>query len=245
MDPGAPVGYRGGMSSRIALVVTTHAQLGDTGRATGYYLGEVAEPYVAFADAGYQVDLVSVPGGPAPADPKSLKAAEQAGSPSARFAADPDAQAQVAATLPVADLDPGDFDAVFVAGGHGAMWDLPGSDDLARFVAGLFDAGKVVAAVCHGPGGLVDARREDGESILAGRQVTGFTNEEEQAVGLADVVPFLLEDRMRELGGAFEAGPRWSDHAIRDGNLVTGQNPRSSGSTAALVLDALAAATRR
>jgi putative intracellular protease/amidase len=226
-------------SHRILIVVTAHDTLGSTGATTGYYLGEVAVPYMAFTEAGYDVDIASIPGGPAPVDPKSLKAADVDGSPAAAFTADAEAQAKIGDTRKLADLDPSAYRAVWVAGGHGAMWDFPDDADLARLVGALFDAGQVVAAVCHGPAGLVGARRADGEPILRGRQATGFLDAEERAVKLTDVVPFLLEDRMRELGADFAGRRPWADHAVRDGNLVTGQNPMSSASAARLVLQAL------
>lgn len=225
--------------ARIALVVTSHRRLGDTERPTGYYLEEVAVPYYALLDAGHQVELVSIPGGPVSADPNSLKAGEKTDSSSARFLADPAAQAAISDTRAVASLDPIDYDGVWVAGGHGAMWDLPEDPSLAGFIGALFDAGKLVSAVCHGPAGLVSARRADGASILDGRRVTGFHNAEEEAVGLDKVVPFLLETRIRQLGGIFENASIWADHAVRDGNLITGQNPQSAGSTTKHLLAAL------
>jgi putative intracellular protease/amidase len=233
-------GHAGDMTSkRIVIVVTAHDTLGPAGQKTGFYLNEVAVPYVAFTEGGYDVDIASIPGGPVPADPKSLKAADVAGSPSAAFTSDPDAQAKITDTRKVADLDPSDYQAVWVAGGHGAMWDLPEDPDLAHLIGALFDAGQVVSAVCHGPAGLVGARRADGESILAGRRATGFLDAEERAVELTNVVPFLLEERMRKLGADFVGQRLWADNAVRDGNLVTGQNPKSSTSTARLVLEAL------
>lgn len=227
------------MSKRILIVVTGHEALGDTGRKTGYYLEEAAVPYMAFTEAGYEVDIASPGGGPVVADPAGLKAAEVAGSPSAGFVTDPGAQAKVDATLKLGELDPADYAAVWVAGGHGAMWDLPDDTDLAGLLGTMFDDGKVVSAVCHGPAGLVGAHRADGKSIFSGRRATGFLRAEEAAVKLVDVVPFIIEDRLRALGAEFVGHRAWADNAVRDGNLVTGQNPQSTASAARLVLEAL------
>lgn len=226
--------------SRILLVVTSHPELGTTGRSTGYYLDEVAIPYFAFTDKGFDVDIASPLGGSAPVDPGSLSAADDAAGGAARFLADESAQALISSTIRLADVDPASYAAVFIAGGHGAVWDLPQDADLARIVSAVDESAGVVAAVCHGPAGLVAARRSDGTPLVAGRRVAVFTDEEEAAAGLTDVVPFLLESRFRELGAIVEGGPVWGDNSVRDGNLVTGQNPASAGSAAALVLEALA-----
>jgi len=228
------------MTKRILIVVTGHDTLGETGRKTGYYLEEAAVPYMAFTEAGYDVDIASPGGGPVAADPGGLKAGEVAGSPSAGFMTDATAQAKVDTTLKLGELDPADYDAVWVAGGHGAMWDLPDDADLSRLLGTMFDEGKVVSAVCHGPAGLVGAHRADGKSIFADRRATGFLRSEEVAVKLADVVPFIIEDRLRALGAEFVGSRAWADNAVRDRNLITGQNPQSTASAARLVLEALA-----
>lgn len=229
--------------TKVFIVLTSHTRLGDTGKPTGFYFEELAAPYWAFTDAGHDVEIASIAGGPATHDPSSLKP-EPSERPAAvqRFVADPAAMAKLAATLPVTEADPSAYDAVFLPGGHGTMWDLPGSEALARLVGHLFDAGKVVGAVCHGPAGLVSANRANGKSIVAGRRVNGFTDAEEEAAGLTAAMPFLLESRLRELGGRFEGGPNFKPYAVRDGNLVTGQNPASSALVAGHVLDALAQA---
>ncbi len=223
---------------KVLIVLTSHTQLGDTGRATGFYYEELAVPYWAFADAGFSVDIVSIQGGPGAHDPSSLKA-DEAARPAAvrRFLADPAAMTKLANTLPIEAADPTQYDGVFLPGGHGTMWDLPGSAALAHLVGTLFDAGKAVGAVCHGPAGLVSAKRADGRPIVEGRRVNGFTDAEEAAAGLTEAMPFLLESRLRELGGQFEGGPNFQPYAVRDGNLATGQNPASSALTAAHVVD--------
>lgn len=226
--------------AKIVIVLTSHDRLGDTGRKTGFFFEELATPYWAFVDAGYTVEIASIAGGPAVHDPTSL-AADESARPSSvrRFLGDEAAMAKLSATLPVAAIDPSAAAAVFLPGGHGTMWDFPGDPHLTRLIASVHDAGGVVGAVCHGPAGLVGARRPDGSPLVAGRRVTSFTDAEEAAVGLADVVPFLLESRLRELGALFVAGPNFASNAVRDGRIVTGQNPTSSGPVAELMLDAL------
>lgn len=229
--------------TKILIVLTSHTQLGDTGKPTGFYFEELAAPYWAFMDAGHDVVIASIAGGPAAHDPSSLNAdAAERPAPVQRFITDPAAMAKLAATLPITQADPSAFDAVFLPGGHGTMWDMPGSASLTRLVGTLFDAGKVVGAVCHGPAGLVSVTRADGKPIVEGRRVNGFTDAEEEAAGLTATVPFLLESRLRALGGHFESGPNFKPYAVRDGNLVTGQNPASSTLVASHFLDALAQA---
>ncbi|MDQ8020700.1 MAG: type 1 glutamine amidotransferase domain-containing protein [Moraxellaceae bacterium] len=230
------------MSKKVLIILTSHDRMGDSGKQTGIWSDELAVPYYGFRDAGIDVVLASPRGGVVPFDPNSLKPAGENDAEVDRMLADPVAQAAIRNTVPVASVNAADFDAVFFAGGHGTMWDLPGDAGVTRAVESAWNAGKVVAAVCHGPAGLVSARGADGKSILNGRRVSGFTDSEENAVGLASVVPFALETRMRELGGLFEHGPDWQPFAVTDGKLVTGQNPASSGLVAEKVLALLQAA---
>ncbi|WP_114394303.1 type 1 glutamine amidotransferase domain-containing protein [Oleisolibacter albus] len=240
------------MAKTVLVVTTSHADMGTTGHRTGVWLEELSTPYYALVDGGATVTLVSIKGGPIPFDPRSVPAdagqghgdepAGQQEVPASvrRFLADEQAMA-VARNSPSLDsVADQTFDAVLLPGGHGTMWDLPESTTLARLLGRQFDAGRVVAAVCHGPAGLVSARRADGKPIVDGRRVAGFTNSEEEGVGLTRVVPFLLEDRLKQLGGRYESGPDWQPFAVRDGHLITGQNPQSSEKVAALVLEALA-----
>jgi len=232
------------MNPRILMIVTSHARLGDTGKPTGLWAEELAVPWYALADAGAMLTLASPAGGPAPIDPGSVKPAGENDAAVERLLADPALQASLAATPRVADFDGADFDALFFPGGHGTMWDLPVDAGVTRAVERAFAAGRLIAAVCHGPAGLVSARRPDGEPIVKDLRVNSFTDAEEAAVGLAQVVPFLLESRLRELGGRFESGPSWQPFAVRDGPLVTGQNPQSSHAVAQALLDALATHAR-
>jgi putative intracellular protease/amidase len=224
-------------SKRILIVVTSHAKLGSTDTPTGFWLEELAVPYQVFRDAGAQVDIASPAGGRAPADPKSEKDTSEAVT---RFLADPEATAKLADTLRLDTLTES-YDAVFLAGGHGTMWDLPESRPLAALLGATHDRGGVVAAVCHGPAGLVAARRKDGRPLIDGLRVAGFSDEEEAAVGLTSIVPFLLETRLKELGGRYERGPMWAPFAVSDTRLVTGQNPASSRKVAEETLAALQA----
>jgi len=225
---------------RILIVLTSHAALGATGRPTGFHWEELTTPYWTFADTGMEVEIASIAGGPPPHDPSSFKPEVEANKPSvARFLRDAGAMALLRGAFPVAEADPARYDGVFLPGGHGTMWDLPASEPLAHLIGVLFDANKVVAAVCHGPAGLVAARRADGRPVVEGRRVNSFTDAEEAAVGLTEIMPFLLESRLRELGARFEGGPNFEAHAVRDGVLVTGQNPASAAAVARHVVDAV------
>jgi putative intracellular protease/amidase len=226
--------------ARILIVLTSHTRLGETGRATGFYFDEMAAPYYALIDAGHQVDIASIRGGPAVHDPGSVKA-DPAARPAAvrRFLEDPAAMAKLSSTLPIEAVDAAAYDGVFLPGGHGTMYDFPTSEALGRVVGRIADQGGVIGAVCHGPAGLVDARRADGTPVIAGLKVNSFTDAEEAAVGLTDAMPFLLETRLRELGGLFEGAPNFTAKAVRDGQLITGQNPMSAEAVAALLVEAL------
>jgi putative intracellular protease/amidase len=224
---------------KILIVTTSHDRLGDTGQPTGLWLEELATPYYVLADSGAELTLASIQGGAVPIDPKSRE--PEGGVPASveRFLADTKAVATARATPAIGEINAGDYDAIFLPGGHGTMWDLPGSGALARAVGAALDAGRIVAAVCHGPAGLVSAKTGDGRPVVEGKRVSSFTDSEEKAVGLTEVVPFLLETRLRTLGAQVEKGPDFQPFAVRDGNLITGQNPASSEQVAELMLEAL------
>lgn len=222
-------------SPRILLVVTSHDRLGDTGEKTGFWLEELAVPYRTLLEAGAKLDIASPKGGKPPADPKS---SGDASAEVRAFLSDAEANAKLESTKRIADLAP-EYDAVFVAGGHGVMWDLATSKDLASLLSRTFEKGGVVAAVCHGPAALVPVVLSDGKPLVAGRRVAGFSNEEEKAAELDRIVPFMLESKLVELGGKYEHGPMWKSFAVRDGRLVTGQNPASSAAVAKEVLASL------
>ena len=222
---------------KILMVLTSHDRLGDTGEKTGFWLEEFAAPYYVFIDAGAQVTVTSPKGGQPPIDPKSDDPSNQTPAQD-RFKADAKAQAVLADTKRLDSLSPDDFDAVFYPGGHGPLWDLAEDPASIRLIESFFDAGKPVAAVCHAPGVLRHVKH-DGEPLVKGRRVTGFTNSEEAAVKLTEVVPFLVEDELRRLGGRYEKAADWQSFAIVDGRLVTGQNPASSEATAEALLGLL------
>ncbi len=220
--------------TKVLIVLTSHADLGDTGRKTGFYLPEAAHPWKVFTGAGYRVDFVSPKGGEAPADGVDLNDPVQQA-----FLDDADAAAAVRNTLTPEQVDPSDYDVVFYAGGHGTMWDFPDNAALAKVAADVYESGGVVAAVCHGPAGLVNIKLSDGSYLLQDKEVSAFTNEEEAAVGLTEVVPFLLQTRLTERGARHTGTENFAAHVVADGRLVTGQNPASATGVAERVVEAL------
>ncbi|KNY08505.1 dimethylallyltransferase [Achromobacter piechaudii] len=220
---------------KILIVLTSHDTLGDTGRKTGFWLEEFAAPYYAFVDAGVAVTLASPKGGQPPLDPKSDDPDAQTDA-TRRFRQDAEAQRMLANTQRLADVQAADYDAVFYPGGHGPLWDLAEDAKSVALIETMLAAGKPVSAVCHAPGVLRHAKTADGKPLVQGRQVTGFTNSEEAAVQLTDVVPFLVEDELTRLGGLYSRGPDWQPYVICDGLLVTGQNPASSVGVAEALL---------
>lgn len=219
---------------RALIVLTSHGELGDTGRSTGYYLPEAAHPWKVFTDAGMLVDLVSVRGGEPPADGVDLSDPVQRA-----FRDDPEMAAKLADTPKPGEIDPAAYDVVFYAGGHGVMWDFPGNTELAGIGRQVYEKGGVVAAVCHGPAGLVDLTLSDGSYLVAGKRVAAFTNAEESAVGLTEAVPFLLADTLVERGAHHVPAPNFEANVVTDGRLVTGQNPASATGVAEAVVVAL------
>ncbi|AKV03842.1 ThiJ/PfpI family protein [Labilithrix luteola] len=224
---------------KILMVLTSHDQLGKTGRKTGLWLEEFAAPYFVFRDAGVDLTLASPKGGQPPIDPKSDEPENQTDA-MRRFKEDKEAQRALANTNKLADMKAEDFDAVFYSGGHGPMWDLAESPVSIALIESFYDSGKPVTLVCHAPGVLHHVKH-DGEPIVKGKRVTGFTNDEEEEVHLTDVVPFLVETELKRLGGVFEKVPNWQPFTIEDGNLLTGQNPASSTSSAKALLKHLSA----
>lgn len=221
------------MKKRILIVVTSWDKLGSSGRSTGLWLEEFTAPYYAFLDGGLKVTVVSPKGGKVPVDPESLK--ENASTETTkRFLESGDKILEH--TEPLEYVRSDDFDAVFYPGGHGPMWDLATDLRNAALLSEMFDSGKIIGAVCHGPAALVMAVGKDSRSILAGRKVTGFSNTEEEAVKLEKIVPFLLESRLKELGADYSKADNWTVCVKQDGNLVTGQNPQSAKGVADAVL---------
>lgn len=225
--------------SKILIVATSAAEM-TNGEPTGVWLEELTTPYYAFRDGGADVTVASIAGGRIPVDARSISKPGDNDASVERYLEDAEAQQTFNNTVAFTELDTDGFDAVFLPGGHGTMFDYPDSDALAALIETFDRAGKIVSAVCHGPAALVSAKAPDGAPFVKGRKVAAFTDSEEVAVGLDDAVPFLLETRLRELGALHEAAPDFEPFALQDGNLITGQNPASATKTATLVLDALA-----
>jgi putative intracellular protease/amidase len=220
---------------KILMALTSHDKLGNTGKKTGFWLEEFAAPYYVFKDADAQVTLASPLGGQPPLDPKSDEVASQTEA-THRFKADTAAQAELAHTVKLSTVDAAAFDAVFYPGGHGPLWDLADSNESIALIEAMFAAGKPVALVCHAPGVLRDVKTSAGVSILKDRNVAGFSNSEEKAAGLSDVVPFLVEDMLKAKGAHYSQMPDWKAYIVEDGLLITGQNPASSEPAAKALL---------
>jgi putative intracellular protease/amidase len=224
---------------KVLMVLTSHSELGNTGRKTGFWLEELAAPYYTFKDAGVEVVLASPAGGQPPLDPKSNEPSFQTDQ-TRRFEADAAATAQLAATVRLDSVNQADFDTVFYPGGHGPLWDLAEDQHSIALIESFIAANKPVAAVCHAPGVLRHVKQPNGRPLVEGKKVTGFTNTEEETVGLTNVVPFLVEDELKAKGGDYSQGADWSSYVVIDGLLITGQNPGSSAEAAALLLKQIA-----
>ncbi|PKU26460.1 type 1 glutamine amidotransferase domain-containing protein [Telmatospirillum siberiense] len=224
---------------KILVVLTSHDQLGNTGKKTGFWLEELAAPYFAFIDAGAHVTLASPKGGQPPLDPKSSEPDSQTDA-TRRFEGDVKAKTALAHTKRLADVSVDDFDAVFYPGGHGPLWDLAEDPLSISLIESAIAAGKPVAAVCHAPGVLRHVKTPAGEPLVRGKSVTGFSNTEEEAVQLTNIVPFLVEDMLKANGGNYSKGSDWQSYVVTDGLLITGQNPGSSEVTAHTLLKQLA-----
>jgi putative intracellular protease/amidase len=224
---------------KVLIVLTSHDQLGESGEKTGFWLEEFASPFYRLKDAGAQITLASPLGGQPPLDPKS-HAPEFQTDDTRRFDADPAAQAQLASTEVLSAVNTGDFDAVFYPGGHGPLWDLYDDQDSISIIESFIAAGKPVAAVCHAPAVLLQAKDSNGEPLVKGKKVTGFSNSEEAAVGLTEVVPYLLEDELTGKGGLYQKAEDWNPLAVVDGLIITGQNPASSAAVADALIEVMA-----
>lgn len=227
----------------ILMVLTSHDRLGASDRKTGIWLEEFAAPYYAFKDAGADVTLASPLGGEPPLDPRSDTANFQT-EDTRRFRADPAAAAELAGTVKLSGISADDYDAVFYVGGHGVMWDVAEDAASIALIETMFAANKPVSAVCHGSAVFRHTRAPDDAPLVRGKKVAGFTNTEEAAVGLTEVVPYLVEDMLRQNGGIYSKADNFQSHVMTDGNLVTGQNPMSSKGVAAAVVDLLSRTSR-
>ncbi len=223
---------------KILMVLTSHEDLGDTGEKTGFWLEEFAAPYYVLRDAGAEITLASPKGGQPPLDPKS-DADDAQTDATRRFKKDVDAQKALAATQKLSEIVDDGYDAIFYPGGHGPLWDLANDADSKRLIEAFVAGDRPVGAVCHAPAVFRHTQSSDGKPLVSGRRVTGFTNTEEAAVGLTDVVPFLVEDMLESNGGIYEKGADWGSHVVVDGQLITGQNPASSEEAAQELLKLL------
>ena len=226
------------MRKKILMVLTSHGELGDTGKKTGFWLEEFAAPYYVFKGAGADITLASPQGGQPPLDPAS-DVPDALTSETTRFRSDESAQHELANTVKLSEVQSSDFDAVFYPGGHGPLWDLAEDADSRSLIEAFAARGAPIGAVCHAPGVFRHTMGSDGKPLVDGKRVTGFTNTEEAGVGLTDVVPFLVEDMLVANGGRYEKGPDWGSFVVTDGTLVTGQNPASSAAAAAQLLELL------
>ncbi len=220
---------------KVLMVLTSHEKMGDTGKKTGFWLEEFAAPYYVLKDAGADITLASPKGGQPPIDPKSENEDAQTDD-TRRFKNDREALKQLATTLKLSNLRADGFDAIFYPGGHGPLWDLAEDPNSKRLIEAFFAADRPIGAVCHAPAVFRHTLGKDGKPLVSGRCVTGFTNTEEEAVGLTDIVPFLVEDMLKAKGGNYEKGADWSSFVLRDGKLVTGQNPASPAEAAKQML---------
>jgi putative intracellular protease/amidase len=223
---------------KILIVLTSHSDLGNTGKKTGFWIEEFAAPYYVLADAGAIITIASPKGGQPPVDPKS-EAPEAQTPATKRFFQDLFAIDKVANTIKLSDVKKEDYDAVFYPGGHGPLWDLANDVNSIALIEGFYNTQKPIAFVCHAPAALVKAKAENGQPLVKGKRVTGFSDTEENAVGLTEVVPFLLEDELVKLGSHYSKGADWTSHTEEDGLLLTGQNPASSEAVAKLLLKVL------
>lgn len=211
--------------AKAIIVLTSHAALGNTGATTGFWLSELTHPYYALVDQGIDVDIVSIAGGETPVDPKSW---DEDDAFNARFLADPALVELLKNSHSLNNTMPSDYQAIVFAGGHGTMWDFPDDEHVKRVAIAIYQQGGVLAAICHGPAALVNMTYANGDHLIANMKVTGFTNEEEEAIGLTGIVPFLLEDKLKQTNATFVAAEAWADNVVIDGRLITGQNPQSA-----------------
>jgi putative intracellular protease/amidase len=228
------------MTKKILMVLTSHDELGNTGQKTGFWVEEFAAPYYAFIDAGVEVTLATPKGGQAPIDPTSTLEDFQTAA-TARYDADDAAQAKISSTTQLSLLNESDFDGVFYPGGHGPLWDLTDNTDSISLIESFLNSGKVVATVCHASAALLNVKQTSGDFAIKGKAVTGFTNSEEEAVQLTEVVPFLLEDELIKRGGEYQKAEDWHAFVVQDGLIITGQNPASSALAAEKLLTHLSA----
>jgi len=230
------LGFNAIAADKVLYILTNHSKMGHLSQRTGFFLSELTHPYYTIKDAGYEINLASPQGGPAPIDPKSL---DQKDKTNQRFFKDTKLLREIQITKKLSDVDLDQYKAVIFAGGHGTMWDFPNSSDIKSTIKTVYEKGGVVAAVCHGPAALVDIKLSNGKYIVDGKKVAVFTDEEETLVKLEKVVPFLLESKLLKQGGIKSSGKPWTENAVADQRLITGQNPQSAHKLGKLVVNEL------
>jgi len=222
---------------RVLIVLTSHTELGNTGKKTGFWLPELTHPYYEFIEAGYTVDVASIEGGMAPLDGKIFE--EEEDEYNQRFLDDAKLMAKVMRSIPIADINPDDYQVVLYSGGSGPMWDFPNNPDINRISRSIYEKDGIVSAVCHGTVALVNVTLSDGSLLIKNKRITGFTNIEEAGLGTTEVVPFLLQDKLNELGAIYVEGKAWQENVVVEGRLITGQNPASAKKVAQSIIQQL------
>ncbi len=222
---------------KILIVLTSHTELGDTGKKTGFWLPELTHPYYEFTEAGYTVDVASIEGGMAPLDSKIFE--EEEDEYNQKFLDDAKLMAKVMRSIPLAEINPDDYQVVLYSGGSGPMWDFPNNPDINRISKSIYEKNGIVSAVCHGSAALVNITLSDGSLLIANKRVSGFTNKEETDLGTTDIVPFLLQDKLVEQGAIFIEGNAWQENVVVEGRLITGQNPASAKKVAQSIINKL------
>lgn len=225
-----------GNNPKVLLVLTSHSQLGDTGKQAGFWLSELTHPYYRFKKEGYSIDIASIQGGMAPMEPKSFDEPDEANQ---RFLQDAELMAKVIRTLPLSKVDPAAYQAVVFAGGSGPMWDFPNNVDINRVAKTIYENKGIVSAICHGPAALIDIKLSNGEYLVSGKKVAAFTNEEEKDLNQIHILPFLLQDKLIERGAQHIYGKPWKENVVIDGRLITGQNPASATKVAEKIIEHL------
>ena len=223
-------------TKRILFVVTSHSQLGNSGKTTGYYLSEVSHPWKVLIEAGYEIDIMSPQGGKAPYDESGF---DMTDSINKEFWENEKYQGKIENTLKPSEVDPKDYRAIYYAGGHGTMWDFPNNKEIASIASEIYENNGCIAAVCHGPAALLNIKMSDGKFLIAGKRINSFTNAEEESINLQSEVPFALETALIEKGAIFEKSDLWQAHVVSDKRVITGQNPASAKSVGEAIVKEL------
>ncbi|ROS00184.1 putative intracellular protease/amidase [Sinobacterium caligoides] len=220
-------------NAKVLIVLTSHSQLGDTGKKTGFWLPELTHPYYELTDAGYSTDIASIQGGMAPIDPGSYDDKDEYNN---RFLKDPELLSKVIKSIPIENIDPADYSAVIYSGGSGTMWDFPNNAHVDRLTKAIYESNGIVSAICHGPAALINVKLSDGSYLIAGKKIAAFTNDEEADIGQTEILPFLLQDKLLEIGADHIYAKSWAENVVVDGRLITGQNPASAKKVATKII---------